>query len=264
MKFEVFVSSPNYQSYFNPCFYKKFKTTETVKTDYGIVKIYELGSVYLAILFTDEVIYDGLTVVKRRDRDGYYGIGYIDEVGNFEFVETSKEKLLRKLAYLKRYKNKIVKEIKYPTIKKDNIDPLEPEDYWNIRELYYNKLYYNKTGTEPKRLLSIRLEDGRYWKNGIINVFMLQREGRDNKDFIVAYDTTEPKGEDKVLEIYGKAGETYILKPYAIRHLCDEQEAIRFMKVIKQDYEKVENLEVLDKEAYELLDKINEVCYNTT
>ncbi len=257
MKFEVFVYSRNYQSYFNPYFYKKFKNTETIKTKYGMVKIYELGGVYLAILFTDEVIHDGLTVVKNRKRDGYYPVGYIDEVGNFELVQTSKEKLLKKLAYLKKYENEIVKKLTYPPVKKENTDPLEPDDYWNIRELYYNK-----TGTEPKRVLSITLGDGRYWKNGIINVFMLQREGRDNKDFIVAYDTTEPKEEDEVLEIYGKAGETYILKPYAIRHLCDEKEAIRFIKKIKEDYEKVGNIEVLDKEAYELLDKINEVCYN--
>ncbi len=106
MKFEVFVYSRNYQSYFNPYFYKKFKTTETIKTKQGIIKIYELGSVYLAILFKDGVAYDGLTVVKNRKRDGYYPVGYIDEVGNFELVETNKEKLLRKIAYLKRYENK--------------------------------------------------------------------------------------------------------------------------------------------------------------
>jgi hypothetical protein len=257
MKLEVFVYGRDYKPYFNPRFYRKFKTIGTMETNYGLTKIYELNNVYLAILFKDGVVYDGLTVIKQRDRDGFYPVGYVDEVGNLELVETSKEKLLRKLAYLKRYENKIIKEIHYPPIKNDNTDPLEPDDYWSIKELFYSKL-----GTEPKKILTIALQNG-WWENCVIDVFMLQREGRDNKDFIVVYDAEHPKETDRVFEIYGKLGETYILKPYAIKHLCDEKEAIRLVKVIKENYQKVEDLEALDKAGYELLDKIEILCYNT-
>lgn len=257
MKFEVFVYSRNYKPYFNPYFYRKFKTIETMKTADYLTRIYELDGVYLAILFKDGVVYDGLTVVKRRDRDrDYYPVGYIDEVGNFELVETDKEKLLKKLKNLKRYENKIIKEVKYPPIKNDNTDPLETEDYWNIRELFYNK-----AGREPKRLFTVKLQKGQYWENGLISVFMIQREGRDNKDFIVAYDYTEPKEIDRVFEIYGKAGETYILKPYAIKHLCDEKEAVRLINVIMKNYEKAD-FEVLDEAGYELLNKRKILCHN--
>jgi len=257
MKFETFVYGRDYRPYFNPCFYRKFKTTGTVETDFGLVKIYELDGVYLAILFADGVVYDGLTVIKRKDRDGYCGIGYTDEVGNFELVETSKEKLLRKLANLRKYESKIIKDMQYPPPKSDSIDPLETEDYWSIKELFYNK-----AGIEPKKILTITLQNG-FWRNCRIDVFALQREGRDNKDFIVAYDKTEPDERlDEVIEIYGKAGETYILKPYAIRHLCDEEEAVRLIKVLKQEYEKVEDMKASDEEGYKLLDKIGGLCYN--
>jgi hypothetical protein len=255
-KFEVFVYSRNYKPHFDPSFCKKFKTTGEVETNYGLIRIYELDNVYLAILFTDGVVYDGLTVVKNKKRNGYYPVGYIDEVGNFELIETSKETLFRRLAYLKRYENKI-KDRQYPA--KTNTDPLETKDYWHSRELFYNK-----AGTEPKRLLTVKLENGKYWKKGIVDVFMINREGRDNKDFIVAYDYAEPEKDrtkDKIFEVYGKLGETYILKPYAIKHLCDEKEAVRLIKVIKEDYEKI-SFEVLDKEGYELLDKLNNLCYN--
>jgi len=260
MKVEVFVYGRNYKSYFDPCFYKKFRISGVMETDYGLVKIYELNGVYLAIHFRDGVVHDGLTVIKQKKRDGFYPIGYIDEVGNFELVETNKEKLLKKLANLKRYEKEVVKDIEYPPVKKDNIDPLETEDYWKIRELFYNK-----AGTEPRKILTLVLRNGKYWKNGIIEVFMLQRKDRDNKDFVVAYDTKIPEEEqDEVLEIYGKAGETYILKPYAIRHLCDEKEAIRFITSISEDYEQVNVLEVLDEEGYEILDKIEILRYNNT
>lgn len=257
MKFEVFVYSRNYKPYFDASLYKKFKTTGEVKTNYGLIRIYELNNVYLAILFKDGVVYDGLTVVKNKKRDGYYPVGYTDEVGNFELVETSKEKLLKKLTYLKKYEDKIIEDVKYPMKKEDNTDPLDAEDYWSIR-----KLFYNKTGTEPKRILTLKLENG-WWKNCIIDVFVIQRESRNNKDFVVAYDYIEPTETNEVFEIYGKAGETYILKPYAIKHLCDEKEAVRLIKVIKEDYEKI-GFEVLDKEGYELLDKLNNLCYNNT
>jgi hypothetical protein len=247
MRFDVFVYSRNYQSYFNPIFYKKFRTIEAVETGLGLVKIYELDNVYLAILFANEVIYDGLTVVKQKERDGYYGIGYVDEVGNFELIETSKEKLLKKLKHLRRYQDKIIKDITYPFIKTENIDPLEPSDYWNTKELFYNK-----TGTEPRMVLRISFQNGRFWKNGIIDVFRLQRKDRNNKDFLVVYDYAEPQGND-VIEICGKLGETYILKPYAIRQFCDEKEAIRLINKIKEDFEKAE---VLNGEEHELLDKI--------
>jgi hypothetical protein len=253
MKLEIFTYNRNYQSYFNPYFYKKFRTVEAVKTDFGLVKIYELNNIYLAILFTDGVVYDGLTVLKQKERDGYYGIGYIDEVGNFELIETSKEKLLKKLKNLRRYEDKIIKDITYPPVKTENIDPLEPSDYWNTKELFYNKI-----GIEPKKILRIVLENGRFWKQGIIDVFVIQRKDRDNKDLLVAYGYAEPQEKDEVIEIYGKLGETYILKPYTGRQFCDEKEAIRLINAIKEDYEKAD-FEVLDEEGYELLDKIKNV-----
>jgi hypothetical protein len=177
--------------WFKPYFYKKFvfELERKVKVrSLGkevLVRVYKLsnrefGELYLGIVFLDGLVRDGLTVIRNRKRDGYYPVGYIDEVGHKEVWSHSLKGVFMKVANLKRFRN----EDDMP-VKKENTDPLETLCYWDLIEVSYGEPSHQG---ELKPFLILRT--GR----GEMQVSLLKRLGRDNIDLYIS----ERPDEDKV------------------------------------------------------------------
>jgi len=234
-KLEVSIySKEDIGQWFKPYFYRKFVMEAEVEMREGLVRVYKLGSeCYLGIVFVGGKVRDGLTVVRERRRNECVPVAYVDEVGNFVVAEWDKEKLLGKIARLKRYE-KDFRDWSLP-MKEGNIDPVPADIYWNILDLSFRE---NSAQEELKPFLDIKT------KMGAIQLYLLRRVGRDNIDLYIG---VEPK-ERKVL-VQGKAGEAYLVDKASIPKIVSLEEAIHFLKKINENFG-IEEVLVLDEKTY--------------
>jgi len=220
--------------WFKPYFYRKFVLEAELEVKEGLVRVYRLGNeCYLGIVFVDGVR-DGLTVVRERKRNDRVPVGYVDEVGNFAVAEWEKEKLLGKIARLGRYVKDFRDRSMMP-LKEGNIDPLPADTYWNLLDI-------PRRGTvsqeELKPFLNIRT------KMGLVQFYLLRREGRDNIDLYIGM---EPR-ERKVL-VQGKAGETCLVPKANIPWIASLEETIHFLQKTNENFG-IEEVLVLDEKTF--------------
>jgi len=221
--------------YFRPYFYRKFVLEAELEAKEGLVRVYRLGNeCYLGIVFVDGKVRDGLTVVRERRRNDRLPIGYVDEVGNFAVAEWDKEKLLGKIARLRRYVKEFRDRSMMP-VKEGNIDPLDAGIYWNLLDFGETT---SQEGVEP--FLEIRTKT----QLGIVHFYLLRREGRDNIDLYIG---VNPK--DRKILVQGKAGETYLVDKAEIPKVVSLESAVRFLQKVSEDYG-IEEILVLDEKTY--------------
>ncbi len=224
--------------YFDPLFHKKFvleMERKVLVRSFGkevLVRVYSLPGrkLYLGIVFLDGLVRDGLTVIREVKRDGYYPVGYIDEVGHNEVLSHSLKGVFMKVSNLKSFRDR-----DDMPIKTDNVDPLKPISYWDLVEILYGEPSYQE---ELNPFLVLRT--GR----GEIHISLLKRLGRDNIDLYINVFPYEQK-----LLIKGKAGERYLAREGWITIRADLEEAFHFLKKFNEDYP-IEEAIVLNEEAY--------------
>jgi len=222
--------------FWKPYFYRKFVLEAELEVKEGLVRIYRLGTgeLYLGIVFTDGKVRDGLTVVRERKRNDRLPVGYVDEVGNFVLAEWEKEKLLSKIARLKRYVKEFRDRSMMP-LKEDNIDPVPADSYWNMLDFSYSR---NSSQEELKPFLSVRT------KTGVVHFYLLRREGRDNVDLYIGVNPNERK-----ILVQGKAGETYLVFKADIPRIASLEEAIYFLQKVNENFG-IEEVLVLDEKTF--------------
>jgi len=221
--------------WFKPYAYRKFVLEAEVEVKEGLVRVYRLGSeCYLGIVFVDGKARDGLTVVRERKRNDRLPVAYVDEVGNFVVAEWEKEKLLGKIAKLKRYEKDFRDRSMMP-LKEDNIDPVPADSYWKILDLPRRG---NSSQEELKPFLEIKT------KVGVIQFYLLRRVGRDNIDLYIGVETKERK-----VLVQGKAGETYLVPKANIPRIANLEETIHFLQKVSENFG-IEEVLVLDEKTY--------------
>jgi len=218
---------------FKPYFYRKFVMEAELELKEGLVRVYRLeNQCYLGIVFVDGKVRDGLTVVRERKRNDRVPVAYVDEVGNYVIAEWDKEKLLRKLAWLRRYVKEFRDRSMMP-IKEGNIDPVDADIYWNILDL---GMETSQEGLVP--FLEFKT------KMGVVHFYLLKRLGRDNIDLYIG---VNPVGR-KIL-VQGKAGETYLVEKASIPKIASLESAIHFVQKVNENFG-IEEVIVLDEKAY--------------
>ncbi len=221
--------------WWKPYYYRKFVLEAELEVKEGLVRIYRLANeCYLGIVFVDSKARDGLTVVREKKRNDRVAVAYVDEVGNFAVAEWDKEKLLDKIARLKRYVEKFRDRSMMP-LKESNIDPVPADSYWKMLDLSYRR---DSSQEELKPFLEIRT------KMGVVHFYLLRREGRDNVDLYIG---VNPKGR-KIL-VQGKAGETYLVDKAEIPQVVGLESAIYFLQKVSENFG-IEEVLVLNEETY--------------
>jgi len=238
MRLEAFVYSRDEAGkYFDPFFHKKFvfelerKVLVRSLGDEVLVRVYKLPELYLGIVFMDGLVRDGFTVIRERRRDGYYPVGYIDEVGHEVVLSQSIKGVFTKVAHLKRFRNLSI------PVKTDNTDPLEAGSYWRLVDVFYRNDSYQE---ELSPFLVLRT--GR----GEIQFSLLRRAGRDNIDLYI----TERPDEEKLL-VLGKAGEVYLAIRGTSPRVANLEETFYFLERVHEDYG-IEGAVVLDENTFAL------------
>jgi hypothetical protein len=239
MGLEAFVySRDEARKYFDPFFHKKFvfelerKVLVRSLGEEVLVRVYKLSKLYLGIVFMDGLVRDGLTVIRERRRDGYYPVGYIDEVGHKEVLSQSVKGVFMKVAHLKRFR-----DLSDIPVKTDNTDPLEAGSYWRLEGVFYRNDSYQE---ELSPFLVLRT------RRGEIQISLLRRTGRDNIDLYI----TERPDEEKLL-VLGKAGEVYLAMRGTIPRVANLEETFYFLKRVHEDYG-IEGAVVLDENTFTL------------
>jgi hypothetical protein len=235
-KLEVFVYSKDaIGQWFKPYFYRKFVLEAELEVKEGLVRVYRLGNeCYLGIVFVDGKVRDGLTVVRERRRRDHFPVAYVDEVGNFTVAEWEKEKLLGKVARLKRY----VKDFEdwgMMPVKTENIDPLDSLSYWASVDISYREPSHQE---ELNPFLVLKTGKGE------IQISLLKRLGRDNIDLYINLFPNEER-----FLIKGKAGETYLARRGWIKIMADLKGAFHYLGKFSEDYP-IEEVIVLDEKTY--------------
>ncbi|MFZ8859696.1 MAG: hypothetical protein ACO2PP_04235 [Thermocrinis sp.] len=218
---------------FKPYFYRKFVMEAELELKEGLVRVYRLeNQCYLGIVFVDGKVRDGLTVVRERKRNDWWPVAYVDEVGNYVIAEWDKEKLLRKIAWLRRYVKEFMDRSMMP-IKEGNIDPVDADIYWNILDL---GMETSQDGLVPFLELKTKM--------GGVHFYLLKRLGRDNIDLYIG---VNPVGR-KIL-VQGKAGETYLVEKASIPKIASLESAIHFVQKVNENFG-IEEVIVLDEKVY--------------
>ncbi len=233
-KLEVFVySKEDIGQWWKPYFYRKFVLEAELEVKEGLVRVYRLANeCYLGIAFADGKVRDGITVVRKRRRRDYFPFAYVDEVGDFAIVEWEKEKVLGKIARLKRYVEKF-RDWSMMPVKERNIDPVQADIYWNLLDL--------GRATSQEELdpfLEIRT------KMGVVHFYLLRRLGRDNVELYIGVNPM-----DRKILVQGKAGETYLVDKAEIPQIASLEDAIYFLQKANENFG-IEEVRVLDEDAY--------------
>jgi hypothetical protein len=223
--------------YFDPFSYKKLlfvlerKVLVRSLGEEVLVRVYKMPNeeLYLGIVFLDGLVRDGFTVIKNRKRDGYYPVGYIDELGHKAVVSHSMKGVFIKVANLKRFR-----DVGDMPIKTENVDPLDPLSYWRLVEILYGEPSYQE---ELKPFLVLKTGKGE------IQISLLRRLGRDNIDLYINIFPNEER-----FLIKGKAGETYLAKGGWITIRTDLEGAFHYLGRYNEDYP-IEEVLVLDEET---------------
>jgi hypothetical protein len=219
--------------WWRPYFYRKFVKEAELEVKEGVVRVYRLANeCYLGIVFVDGKVRDGLTVVRERKRNDRLPVAYVDEVGNFAVAEWEKEKLLGKIARIKRYV-KDFRDWSMMPVKERNIDPVQADIYWNLLDLGRAT---SQEELEP--FLDIRT------KMGVVHFYLLRREGRDNVDLYIGVNPM-----DRKILVQGKAGETYLVDKAEIPKVVSLESAVRFLQKVSENFG-IEEVLVLDEKSY--------------